>query len=69
MKTKISLSDFSFRLVNYGRYVVTYTYTSKKQISAHITDMTYIDLTKNCDEPKVKDLKALKELIKYKNLI
>lgn len=58
----ISVYDFDFVLVGYGRYKVTYTSESGESYTAVITDMTVIDATKNSDSPKVKDLKALKTL-------
>ena len=61
MKTKIQLNDFSFSPSGYGHYRVTYTspVTGKQQTTV-INDMPLIDATKNSDEPKVKDLEALK---------
>lgn len=58
----ISVHDFGFTLVGYGRYKVTYTSESDETYTAIVTDMTIIDATKNSDCPKVKDLKALKTL-------
>ena len=64
MKT-ISVYDFSFKLIGYGVYRVCFEspVTSKKWY-ATITDMTLIDATKNSDNPKVKDLIALKRACK-----
>lgn len=65
MKTKISISDFTFRIVGYGHYRVTYTSpVTGKQWSATTNNMPLIDATKNADDPKVKDLVALKRLCK-----
>lgn len=65
MKTKTQLSDFNFQLSGYGHYRVTYTSPATgKQWSTVISDMTLIDVTKNADEPKRKDLEALKRLCK-----
>lgn len=61
MKTRIQKTDFDFRPAGYGRYDVTYTSPATgKQWTAEITDMELIDATKNADEPKVRDLEALK---------
>lgn len=65
MKTKISISDFTFRIVGCGHYRVTYTSpVTGKQWSVTTNNMPIIDATKNEDEPKVKDLIALKRLCK-----
>ena len=65
MKTKISISDFTFRIAGYGHYRVTYTSpVTGKQWSATTSNMPLIDATKNEDEPKIKDLVALKRLCK-----
>ena len=65
MKTKISISDFTFRIAGYGCYRVTYTSpVTGKQWSAITYNMPLIDATKNADEPKVKDLVTLKRLCK-----
>lgn len=58
----ITIYDFDFTLVGYGRYKITYTNPSGREYTATITDMTVIDATKNSDSPKVKDLKALRTL-------
>lgn len=68
MKTKISISDFKFVPICYGHYSVTYTSpVTGKRWNKTISDMPLIDLTKNADEPKRKDLEALKYLIKNAN--
>lgn len=65
MKTKISITDFTFRITGYGHYRVTYTSpTTGKQWSTTTNNMPLIDATKNEDEPKAKDLVALKRLCK-----
>lgn len=65
MRTKIQLSDFYFQISGYGHYKVTYTSPATgKQWSTVVSDMTMIDATKNADEPKRKDLEALKRLCK-----
>jgi hypothetical protein len=66
MSNKISITDFKFFPYGYGQYKVKYIspITGKEWIT-RITDMELIDLTKNSDNPKQKDLKILKEKIKY----
>lgn len=65
MKTTISISDFSFKFSGYGHYKVTYTSPATGQEwSKTISDMSLIDLTKNADELKIKDLNALKAVVK-----
>lgn len=67
MRTRISISDFEFRVAGYGHYRVTYTsHVTGKQWSTVINDMTLIDATKNADEPKQKNLEALKWVCKNK---
>lgn len=63
MATKISISDFDFVLAGYGCYRVTY-HAKRKMYCNLITDMTLIDATKNADEPRRKDLEALKRAVK-----
>ena len=65
MKRIIDLSDFDFKFAGYGHYKVTYTspITAKKW-SKITTDMPIIDLTKNSDNPKRKDLEILKRICK-----
>lgn len=65
MKTRISIYDFNFQVAGYGHYKVTYTSPATgKQWSTTISDMTIIDATKNAEEPKLKDLEALKWMCK-----
>lgn len=65
MKTKTQLSDFNFQFSGYGHYRVSYTSPATgKQWSTVISDITLIDSTRNADEPKRKDLEALKRLCK-----
>ena len=65
MQTKTQLSDFNFQFSGYGHYRVSYTSPATgKQWSTVIDDMTLIDVTKNADEQKRKDLEALKRLCK-----
>lgn len=62
---KISIYDFDFEKVGYGRYKVTYTSpVTGKSWTTTIDDMTIIDATKWSDSPKVKDLELLKYLCK-----
>jgi hypothetical protein len=61
----VSLSDFRFTLSGYGHYKVTYTSPVTGKTWTAITDnMHLIDLTKNSDNPKRKDLEALRYLVK-----
>ena len=65
MQTKTQLSDFNFQFSGYGHYRVSYTSPATgKQWSTVIDDMTLLAVTKNADEPKRKDLEALKRLCK-----
>ena len=65
MRTKTHILDFNFQFSGYGHYRVTYTSPATgKQWSTVVSDMTLIDSTRNADEPKRKDLEALKRLCK-----
>ena len=65
MTTTISLSDFRFKPSGYGHYTVTYTSpVTGKSWTATTNNMPLIDLTKNADEPKRKDLEMLRKLVK-----
>lgn len=65
MKTVISINDFDFQISGYGHYRVIYTSPATgKQWSTTVNDMSLIDATKNADEPRRKDLEALKRLCK-----
>lgn len=65
MKTKISLSDFTFIFSGYGHYRVTYTSpVTHKKWTRTTNNMPLIDATKNADELLVKDLNELKRLCK-----
>jgi hypothetical protein len=66
MKTnKISITDFQFSFVGYGRYMVTYiSPVTKKKYSHSTNDMPLIDATKNADGPKQVDLIRLKRICK-----
>ena len=62
---KISIYDFDFEKVGYGRYKVTHTSpVTGKSWTTTIDDMTIIDATKESDSPKVKDLELLKYFCK-----
>ena len=66
MRIRINIFDFNFQFVGYGHYRVTYTSPATgKQWSTTVNDMSFIDATKNADEPRRKDLETLKRL--YKN--
>jgi len=61
MKIKISRSDFQFLFSGYGHYKVTYiSPITHKEFSTVTNNMPLIDLTKNAEEPKIKDLNRLK---------
>lgn len=65
MRAKTSIYDFSFMRSGYGHYKVTYTSpVTGKQWTATTNDMPLIDATKNADEPKRRDLEALKRVCK-----
>lgn len=65
MKTKISLSDFTFRPSGYGHYKVTYTSPKTgKEYTTTTDNMPLIDATKNSDSPTIKDLNSLKAVCK-----
>ena len=65
MKTKISISDFSFERSGYGHYIVTYTSPITGKSWTKVTsNMPLIDATKNAEQPKVKDLNELKSYCK-----
>ena len=58
------LSQFSFSFTGYGHYKVTYTTKRGDYYKATITDMETIDNTKNSDNPKQKDIKIVRDMIK-----
>jgi len=65
MKNSISLSNFRFTQIAYGRYNVTYTSpVTRKEFTCTTTHMPIIDATKNSDSPKKCDLKVLKSMCK-----
>ena len=65
----IEKSDFSFRFVGHGHYKVTYySPTIISSWSKIVTDMQLIDLTKNEDYPKKKDLIQLKRFVKNQDI-
>jgi hypothetical protein len=66
MKTpKTKLSDFAFVFSGYGHYKVTYTSPiTGKQWENTTNNMTLIDNTKNCDNPKQNELECLKRMCK-----
>lgn len=65
MKTSINISDFSFEFLGRGAYNVIYTspVTGKKWTN-RTTNMPLIDVTKNADTPKKRDLEQLKRVCK-----
>lgn len=65
MKNTISITDFTFNYSGYGHYRVIYTSpVTFKSWSALCDCMPLIDATKNAEEPKKKDLEALKRFCK-----
>lgn len=65
MKATISIYDFDFIQSGFGHYKVTYTSpTTGKKWTTVTSNMMLIDATKNADEPKKKDLEALKSTVK-----
>lgn len=65
MSQKISISDFSFSPSGFGHYNVKYTSPITNKCYTTITNnMPLIDVTKNSDNPKVKDLVELKRICK-----
>lgn len=65
MVQKISISDFRFIPSGYGHYKVIYTSPiTGKQWQCTTNNMPLIDATKNSDNPKIKDLNALKRICK-----
>lgn len=64
---KTEKTDFSFRPSGFGQYDVAYkSPVTGKEWKAHITDMSLIDLTRNKEYPKRKDLDLLKWIVKHK---
>lgn len=62
---KTSINDFYFLFVGHGLYKVTYTSPkTNKKYARIITNMEIIDLTKNENKPKLKDLNTLKRICK-----
>lgn len=58
---KISIYDFCFYYISAGCYEVTYTSPATGRMwRARVLHMPLIDSTKNSEEPKRKDLEALK---------
>jgi len=65
MKTKVSISDFSFTPSGYGHYYVMYMSPITRKFWSRVTNnMELIDKTKNAENPKRKDLENLKRLCK-----
>jgi hypothetical protein len=65
----ITISDFTFRLQGYGHYYVRYEspYT-KRGWTVLTNDMPLIDLTKNAENPRQKNLNELKSVCKRGNI-
>ena len=65
MKKAINKTDFTFTFSGYGHYKVRYTSpVTNKHWEVVTSNMPLIDLTKNEDSPKIKDLTILKTLCK-----
>lgn len=65
MANKISISDFEFQFLGYGTYKIVYTSPKTGIYHTNITNnMVMIDSTKNCSNPKIKDLNDLKSFCK-----
>jgi hypothetical protein len=61
MKTKTKKSDFTFEMVGYGRYNVTYTSgVTGKKWTCQTTDSDFIDGVKNREYPTRRLLDSLK---------
>lgn len=58
------LSQFTFKLVGYGHYRVTYVTKRDDYYVAVVTDMPLIDATKNAEYAKLVDIKRLRDLVK-----
>lgn len=64
---KTTKTDFTFLPSGHGHYRVTYTSpVTRKRWTCITNDMGLIDATKYEDEPKRRDLDALKRLCKTK---
>ena len=64
-RQRITKHDFRFIPSGHGHYKVTYTSpVTGRQWTAITSDMPLIDDTKNCDDPKVRDLNYLKKVCK-----
>lgn len=62
---KNTISDFSFQIIGFGLYAVTYTSPKTGKMWVKITnDMELIDATKNSCIPTQKALKQLKSFVK-----
>ena len=60
MATKISIHNFTFLSLGYGKYLVEYkSPVSGQTWRQHITNAALISATKGSISPKPKDLKAL----------
>ena len=62
---KIQKSQFRFKFIGHGHYLVDYvTPNGKSRYSRTITNMSIIDETKSEDYPTQKNLKELRRLVK-----
>ena len=60
----MKISDFKFKQSGYGHYLVIYTSPANKIFATITSDMKLINLTKNAENPKQKDLVQLKKVCK-----
>jgi hypothetical protein len=62
---KNSINNFSFQIIGYGHYAVTYTSPKTgKSWKKTTSNMPLIDDTKNSDNPTQRSLNELKSLVK-----
>ena len=61
---KLSINQFSYKRKGYGQYEFTYTIKSGKEYTNYSTDSEIFDLTFNSENPKLKDLKILRNICK-----
>lgn len=62
------LEGFTFRKVSSGAYQVSFESDYDRKVGRYwtnrIEDMTIIDATKNCDQPRRKDVDLLRRIVK-----
>ena len=57
---KLTKSDFTLTFKYWGMYQVTYQSTDGKRYTCTTSDMSLIDLTKNCENPTQRNLAILR---------